>query len=95
MAKTVCRTSIEKALRKSFRQAERGHWYFEDVADTWQVGIGLPNYQGVYEAELWNWDTEESLEVTFSGCYTHTEAMRYGASLLMSEYERRHGRKAA
>lgn len=95
MAKTVCRTNIENALRKSFKQAERMHWYFEDVCNGWQAGIGLPNYQGVFEAELWSYDTEESFTVTFCGCYTYTEAIRYGAQLLMKEYERRYGRKAA
>jgi len=95
MTKTVCITNIRKALSKSLRNAERLHWYFEDVAGTWQVGIGLPNYQGVYEAELWNWDTEETFTVTFSGCYSFTEVVRYGAQLLLNEYENRYGRKAA
>lgn len=95
MAKTVCKTNIERALRKSFKQAERMHWYFEDVCDCWSAGIGLPNYQGVFEAELWNCDTEESITVTFSGCYSFTEVVRYGAQLLLNEYENRHGRKAA
>lgn len=95
MAKTVCITNIKKALRKSLLEAERGRWYFEDVADTWQVGIGLPSYEGIYEAELWNWDTEETFTVRFSGCYSFTEVIEYGASLLLNEYENRYGRKAA
>lgn len=95
MAKTVCKTNIAKALRKSFMQAERLHWYFEDVAGTWQAGIGLPNYQGIYEAELWNWETEESLEVTFGGCTSYREVIEYATELLMQRYEQRHGRKAA
>lgn len=95
MAKTVCITNIKKALSSSLKQAERLHWYFEDVCDGWQAGIGLPNYQGVYEAELWCYDTEESFTVTFCGCYSFTEVIEYGASLLLSEYENRYGRRAA
>ena len=95
MSKTVCKTNIRKALRKSLLEAERNHWFFEDVADTWQVGIGFPNYQGVYEAELWNWDTEETLAVTFSGCYSFTEVIEYGTARLMERYEQRHGKRVA
>lgn len=95
MAKTVCKTNIAKAMRKSLLKAEIGHWYFEDVADTWQVGIGFPNYQGIYEAELWNWDTEETLTVTFGGCESFREVIEFGTALLMERYEQRHGRKAA
>lgn len=95
MAKTVCKTNIAKALRDSFKQVECNSWYFEDVCDGWQAALGLPNYQGIYEAELWCYDTEESFVVTFGGCTSFREVIEYGSQLLMERYERRYGRKAA
>jgi len=90
MAKTLCKTNIRKALRKSWDTNG-----FEDVNDDWQACIQR-NYSflGVppmcpFEVVLWNWRTEYEIRFSVGGCTSMTEYVDYATERILARLDER------
>lgn len=94
MAKTVCKTNIKNALRKSWDTG-----MYEDVNDEWAVCISRNgSYLGVapmcgYHVRLWNYETGEDMWTNVGGCTSMTEYVEYATQCLMRMWEERLARQ--
>jgi hypothetical protein len=88
--KTVCKTNIKAALRKSWDTG-----MYEDVTDEWAVRISRNgSYLGVapmcdFHVRLWNYDTGEELWTNVGGCTSMTEYVEYATQCLMQMWDDR------
>jgi len=94
MARTVCRTNIKNALRKSWDTGT-----YEDVNDEWMAEFGRNHsYLGVapmcgYNVRLWNHETGEELFTNVGGCTSMTEYVEYATQCLMQMWKERLARQ--
>lgn len=90
MAKTVCKTNVMNALRKSWGTGD-----YEDVNDEWMAEFGRNHsYLGVapmcgYHVRLWNHETGEELFTNVGGCTSMTEYVEYATACLMQMWDDR------
>lgn len=84
--RTVCKTNIRKALRKSYDSNR-----YEDVNDEWMAEMEY--YVGWSvgpRAVLWNHETGEQIHTgVLVGCTSMTDMLTFATDLLMRDYERK------
>ena len=88
--RTLCKTNIKRALRKSWDTEG-----YVDVCDEWQACIYRSHgWCGVapmtsHEVILWNWVTEREVRLGIGGCASMTETIEYATERLMAHVNER------
>lgn len=83
MAKTVCKTNIHKALRRSWDTHD-----YEDVNDEWMASVYVHPFTGAVQAMLWNWSDGTTWRTPTIWALSMTEALRMATMHLLDCYER-------
>ena len=91
MAKTVCKTNIKKALRKSWDTQN-----YEDVTDEWAVRWGGAFFGGRgagmfcdCSVRMWNYETGEEMKTNIGGCTSMTDHIEFATECLLRMYNER------
>ena len=83
--RTVCKTNVFNALRKSY-----GTGRYEDVNDEWMAEMEYcVGWNIGWRARLWNHETGEEHRTGYLMCCTSmTDMLRFATELLMDDYGR-------
>lgn len=90
MGKTVCKTNIRNALRKSWDSGN-----YEDVTDEWMIEFGRNgSYLDVApmcerHVRMWNCETGEELFTNVGGCCSMTEYVNFATDCVLRMWDER------